>query len=643
MYPSVWNPGMATYYRQWGPLLLLLVLMLLVGQKMAVAVGDGTNSNQKEAEEFLTMFNKEYQAVYTRTVQIYYNYNINITAHNQKATTDAVLQWYLAKQNMSRLAAQFNTTNFPPLMTRQLFKIKDIGVAALKDASKLKRLTELPANMQTIFSTAKVPLDGKNLTLSPDIGTIFKTSRNESLLRYLWSAWRDVSGKKMRQIFKEFVGLSNEAMRTLGYADTGAYWRSWYEAPTFEQDVASLFEEMKPFYRELHAFVRQRLKKQYGEGVFPSSGHIPAHLLGNIWAQGWSNLQDLMMPYPNKTALDVTPNMVKQNYTVRKLFETADEFFTSLGLEPMPKAFWDDSMFEKPKDGREVVCHASAWDYRNGVDFRVKMCTEVNEGYFYVIHHEMGHIEYYLLYKNQPIVFKDGANPGFHEAVGDTIALSVTTPKHLHQIGLLPDLQQDKALNVERCFLSILPPAFASEMDLNFLMTMALSKIAFLPFGYLIDQWRWSVFRGDVTDQNYNKAWWKLRCNLQGVSPPVQRSEDDFDPGCKFHIPTNMPYIRYFVSTVVQFQFHKALCKAAGHQGPLHTCDIYNSTTAGDKLRAMLSKGSSEVWTVPFKTLTGQTKMSVQPLIHYFQPLLDYLRRENLANNATVGWSQGCP
>ncbi|KAL8605178.1 hypothetical protein ACOMHN_031119 [Nucella lapillus] len=625
MYPSVWNPGMATYYRQWGPLLLLLVLMLMVGQKMAVAVGDDTNSNQTEAEEFLTMFNREYQAVYTRVVQVIWDFNVNITLHNQKAITDVLVHGYHFKRNMSHLAAEFNTTNFPPLMKRQLFKIKDIGVAALKDASKLKRVTELPAKMQTIFSTAKVPLDGKHLTLEPDIGTIFKTSRNESLLRYLWSTWRDVSGKKMRQLYKEFVGLSNEAMRTLGYADTGAYWRSWYEAPTFEQDVATLFEELKPFYRELHAFVRHRLMKQYGNGVFPSSGHIPAHLLGNLWGQVWVNLQDLMMPYPNKTALDVTPNMVKQNYTVRKLFETADEFFTSMGLKPMPKAFWDHSMFEKPKDGREVVCHASAWDFHNGVDFRVKMCTAVDEAYFNEIHHEMGHIVYFQLYKDQPVIFQDGANPGFHEAVGDTIGLSVDTPDHLHQIGLLQGLTQDK------------------EMDLNFLMTMALSKIAFLPSGYLIDQWRWSVFRGDVTDQNYNKAWWKLRCNLQGVSPPVQRTESDFDPGSKFHIPNNMPYIRYFVSYVVQFQFYKALCEAAGHQGPLYTCEIHNSTAAGDKLRAMMSKGSSEVWTVPFKALTGETKMSVQPLLHYFQPLIDYLRRENRANNATVGWSQGCP
>ncbi|KAL8582108.1 hypothetical protein ACOMHN_004028 [Nucella lapillus] len=345
---------------------------------------------------------------------------------------------------------------------------------------------------------------------------------------------------------------------------------------------------------------------------------------GNMWAHEWNSIQDLLMPYPDKAILDVTPQMVQQNYTARKIFETADDFFTSLGLKPMPQPFWDKSMLEKPQDGREVVCHASTWDFLNGIDFRVKQCTAVTMEHFSTAHHEMGHVEYYLLYKRLPVVFREGANPvRFHEAVGDTISLSVQTPKHLHQIGLLPSLVDDR------------------ESELNFLMSMALQKIAFLPFGYLIDQWRWSVFRGNTTSRNYNQGWWDLRCNLQGVSPPVKRTEEDFDPGAKFHIPNNTPYIRYFVSFVIQFQFQKALCDAAGHQGPLHTCDIYNSTAAGDKLRAMLSKGSSEVWTVPFQALTGLTNMSAQPLIQYFKPLMTYLQNAN--KDEHVGWTEGCP
>ncbi|XP_076440449.1 angiotensin-converting enzyme-like [Babylonia areolata] len=599
-----------------------LVVVMVMGVGAGVEAR-GTNWNQTEAEEFLAMYQRQARVELSATTERYWTYQTNITKENQQAAVDAQLQTDLWKQNMSHLAAQFNTTDFPPSMKRQLAFIQDIGTAALNDTRKLEQLNKVLANLESNHSVAKVCLDDNNcLPLEPNITRAFETSRDEKLLRRLWAGWRDESGKKMKQLYTQFVSLSNEAVRTLGYADTGDYWKSKYESDTFEQDIGALFEELKPFYKQLHAYVRRRLKKQYGEDVFPSSGHIPAHLLGNMWAQQWHSLQDMLMPYPDKPKVDVTAEMVEQSYTAWTIFEVADSFFTSLGLEPMPEAFWNKSMLEKPKDGRDVVCHASAWDFYNGIDFRVKQCTETTLEHFSTAHHEMGHIEYYLLYKPQPITFRNGANPGFHEAIGDTISLSVETPKHLHQIGLLPTLVED------------------TEADLNFLMAMALQKIAFLPFGYLIDQWRWSVFRGDTTPDSYNKDWWDLRCNLQGVSPPVKRTEDDFDPGAKYHIPSNTPYIRYFVSFVIQFQFHKALCEAAGHQGPLHTCDIYNSTEAGDKLRAMMSKGSSQVWTEPFRVVTGRTKMSAQPLVQYFQPLMTYLEE---VNGEDVGWETGCP
>ncbi|XP_076440574.1 angiotensin-converting enzyme-like isoform X2 [Babylonia areolata] len=604
----------------------LVVMMAVVVMAVMVVRGGGargTNTNQSEAEHFLDLYESEARILFPDIVEKYWLYEVNITTQNEQAALDAELQLALWQKNMSRLAAQFNTASFPPAMKRQFAIIQDIGRAALNDTSKLEQLSKVQSDMNTIYSTAKVCLgNGTCLPLHPDLTHIFETSRDEKLLRRLWAGWRDASGKKMRQLYTQFVSLSNEAMRTLGYADTGEYWKSKYESDTFEQDVGALFEELKPFYKQLHAFVRRCLKKQYGEDVFPSSGHIPAHLLGNMWSQQWTSLQDLLMPYPDKPRVDVTSQMVQQGYTARKIFEVADDFFTSLGLEPMPEEFWDRSVFQKPSDGREMVCHASAWNFYSGMDFRVKQCTELTVDHFSTAHHEMGHVQYYLLYNHLPTVFKTGANPGFHEAIGDTISLSVETPKHLHQIGLMPTLVED------------------NESDLNFLMVMALEQIAFLPFGYLIDQWRWSVFRGDTTPDSYNRAWWDLRCNLQGVSPPVKRTEDDFDPGAKYHIPGNTPYIRYFVSSVIQFQFHKALCEAAGHQGPLHTCDIYNSTEAGDKLRAMMSKGSSQVWTEPFRVMTGRTKMSAQPLVQYFQPLMAYLEE---VNGEDVGWETGCP
>jgi len=288
----------------------------------------------------------------------------------------------------------------------------------------------------------------------------------------------------------------------------------------------------------------------------------------------------------------------------------------------MPQPFWDKSMLTKPDD-RDVVCHASAWDFYNRVDFRIKQCTEVDMGWLTTTHHEMGHVEYYLQYKDQPVVFRRGANPGFHEAIGDTLALSVATPEHLQLIGLAPDFVDN------------------TEGDLNFLMNQALQKIAFIPFGYLIDQWRWDLFSGQFDKSEYNERWWDVRCRYQGVSPPVTRDGSDFDPGAKYHVPAGVPYIRYFVSTILQFQFYQSLCQTAGNTGPLHRCDFYNSKEAGTKLGNMLAVGSSIPWPDALELVAGTREMSVQPLLEYFRPLRVWLEEQNAGY--PKGWTDACP
>ncbi|MED6240414.1 hypothetical protein ATANTOWER_020744, partial [Ataeniobius toweri] len=404
------------------------------------------------------------------------------------------------------------------------------------------------------------------------------------------------------------------------HTDNGAFWRSLYETPTFEEHLEALWKELEPLYLNVHAYVRRALYKHYGTKYINLKGPIPAHLLGNMWAQTWSGIMDLVMPYPDATQVDATPAMVAQGWNSTRMFQESDRFFTSMGLLPMPQEFWDKSMLEKPSDGRQVVCHASAWDFYNRKDFRIKQCTVVTMDDLITVHHEMGHVQYFLQYKDQPVSFRDGANPGFHEAIGDVLALSVSTPKHLQSIGLLDKVESNH------------------ESDINFLMSMALDKIAFLPFGYLMDQWRWKVFDGRIPSSEYNKEWWNLRLKYQGLCPPVTRTEDDFDPGAKFHIPANVPYVRYFVSFIIQFQFHKALCDAANHVGPLHTCDIYQSKEAGKLLGDVMKLGYSKPWPEAMAMITGQSKMSAQPLMQYFQPLIQWLEEENNKNNEVRGW-----
>ncbi|CAH1773416.1 unnamed protein product [Owenia fusiformis] len=603
--------------------------MSSIGLLMVVVAFASTDcqliTDENEAWAFVNRVNDESQEVYFKSIQASWNYNTNLTDHNSQLSVEAKLVEAAFEKEVAANASRFNWTAFQNETLKRIFKkASDIGSASLPE-DRLTKLKVIESELERLYSSAQLCDDDSTCNnLDPGLTRILAESRDYDKLLWAWFGWRNVSGRKMRNLYKEFVNISNEAARANGYADTGEYWRSWYDMDNLREECQKLYEQLKPLYLNLHAYVKRKLIDKYGEDKFPSTGQIPAHLLGNMWAQSWGNLySDLLQPFKNKPSVDVTEALKEQNYTAQKMFEVSEEFFTSLGLIPMPEEFWNHSMIVKPDDGRDVVCHASAWDFLNQKDFRIKQCTDITMSDLITTHHEMGHIQYYLQYKNLPVVFRRGANPGFHEAVGDVMSLSVSTPKHLKEIGLLEEVVDDE------------------ESDINFLLSQALKKIAFLPFGYLIDQWRWSVFNGETSPEDYNKKWWDLRCKYQGVSPPVQRTEDDFDPGAKYHIPGNTPYIRYFVSYVIQFQFHQALCEAANQTGPLYKCDIYNSHVAGNKLSDMLSLGSSKPWAVAMEKVTGNTTMDAGAIIEYFQPLITWLEKQN--EGMDIQWDEACP
>ncbi|XP_021941995.1 angiotensin-converting enzyme-like [Zootermopsis nevadensis] len=412
------------------------------------------------------------------------------------------------------------------------------------------------------------------------------------------------------------------------FTDTAEYWLKDYESPDFRDQVSRLWDQVQPLYLQIHAYVRRKLRETYGEKLVTRRGPIPAHLLGNIWSQTWNNIMDISAPYPEKEAIDVTPQMKKQGYTPLKMFKLAEEFFISLNLSAMPETFWERSILEKPDD-RELICHASAWDFYDGKDFRIKQCTRIDLDDLFTAHHEMGHVQYFIQYKDQPLAYKEGANPGFHEAVGDVMSLSVSTPKHLREIGLL---EGDESTGKDY------------EATINYLFLQGLQKIVFLPYAYQTDLWRWDVFKGEITSDDYNCKWWKLREKFQGIEPPVDRTEEDFDPGSKYHVIASVPYIRYFVSYVIQFQFHRALCEKAGQfdpkdpKLPLHECDIYRSTEAGNLLGKMLQLGSSKPWPDAMEVLTGQREMDASGLLDYFRPLADWLEKDNKQTGEYIGW-----
>lgn len=587
----------------------------------------GSNTDYDAALQFLQENDAVAQKMANKVGIASWNYQSNLTEPNKKKMLDmqleeakfAVATWENATSFAWKDFKERNATIY-----RWFKQLSVLGIAALPE-EKLQKFNNLVADMQDVYSKAKVC--GKDhpenkecdLSLEPDLTKIMKTSKDYDELKHVWSQWRDVTGKKVRSEFLEYVKLSNEAAKLNGFSDAGDMWRDGYETETFEKDIEDLWKVIEPFYKQLHAFVRRRLIQHYsGKGIQPN-GPIPAHLLGNMWSQTWGNIIDIVKPFPDKEFVDVTKNMVKKNMTPLDMFKMSEEFFTSLGLIPMTSEFWNRSIIEKPKD-REMVCHASAWDFSDGKDFRIKMCTNVNMEDLITVHHEMGHIEYFQQYAHQPQVFRNGANPGFHEAIGDVLALSAATYGHLKKVELMDSREDDE------------------ETELNGLMKTALNKVAFLPFGYLIDLWRWKVFNGNISEEELNSKWWEMRLKYQGLCPPVQRTNEDLDAAAKYHVIADVPYIRYFVSNIIQFQFHKALCDAAGYKGPLHKCDIYQSKEAGKLFSEVLSLGSSVHWTKAMSIITkGKTdKMDAQPLIEYFDPLMKWLKKLN--EDEELGW-----
>ena len=515
---------------------------------------------------------------------------------------------------------RFDNLKLPPELRRKFKLLKlSLTLPAPSDPKLRTELTQIASSLESSYGSGKYcPGGDRSKCLGiDDLDVKMAQSRNPKELEELWKGWHRI-GAPMRDRYARFVQLSNQGAKELGFADTGAMWRSKYDLTPeqFSADLERLWQQVKPLYLQLHAYVRKRLIDKYGSVADRPDGLIPADLLGNMWAQEWGNIYDIVAPQSAPATFDLAKSLEAKHTDARQMVHYGEDFFRSLGFHPLPETFWQRSMFVKPRD-RDVVCHASAWDVDTDQDVRLKLCIHITADDFTTVHHELGHNFYQLAYRSQPPSFRDGANDGFHEAIGDAIALSIT-PEYLKKIGLIRNI----------------PPTAA---DIPLLLRTALDKIAFLPFGLLIDKWRWEVFSGKVKPADYNKAWWKLREEYQGIAPPVARSDADFDPGAKYHIPDNTPYARYFLARIYQFQFYQGMCQASGYSGPLNRCSVYGSKQAGNRLESMLELGASKPWPDAMKALTGEDKADASPMVEYFKPLLDWLQTQN--KNQKLVWT----
>ncbi len=592
----------------------------LVGSAVVVSAQSGARvSTAAEARKFLDDANRELLRLINNVNRASWVQSTYITPDTEVLNAQANEQLVNAVTKYAKQARRFDKVTLPPLERREMTVLKNsITVSAPPDSKEAEELTRLLASMEGAYGRGKYcekGATGENCLDIEKITEILAENRDPKRLQEVWEGWHTIS-IPMRKDYARFVELSNKGARALDYPDTGAMWRGKYDMPpdAFAKELDRLWDQLRPLYLSLHTYVRAKLHEKYG-AIVPENGPIPAHLLGNLWQQDWSNIYDLVAPAGEKPVFSLTENLKAKKIEPLEMVRFGERFFTSLGFEPLPKTFWERSLFLKPRD-REVVCHASAWDIDSVNDVRIKMCIDVNAEDFITVHHELGHNFYQRAYSTLPVVLRDSANDGFHEAVGDTLALSVT-PEYLVKVGLL-----DKA-----------PDASA---DTGLLLKTALERLAFLPFGLIVDQWRWQAFAGQITPANYNRAWWDLKLRYQGVAPATPRGEEFFDPGAKYHVPANTPYARYFLAQVLQFQFHRALAKTAGCTTPLHRCSIYGSREAGAKLKAMLELGASKPWPDALEALTGQRQMDATAMADYFAPLKTWLDQQNRGKK--IGW-----
>ena len=603
----------------------LTSLLVALHATSALAEKPPRPATAEDAEAFIKTVDADMRRLVVAQSQAEWAKQTNITPETEAAAAkagEAAMNWITGAikraQWFEPLLAKRGALK--PSVARQLRLLRIAGQPAPNDPEKAKKLAAIMTGMDAEYGKGKAcDAAGKCRDLG-ELEDVLAQSRDPKAQLEAWRGWHDTVGKTIRPMYTEFVALANDGARGIGFKDVGEMWRSGYDMPAaaFEKTYQALWTKVQPLYKALHCYVRRKLSAHYGKETFPADGPMPAHLLGNMWAQDWGNLFPLLEPFPGKAKVDVSEALAKQAYSPKRMVELGEKFFTSLGMDRLPATFWERSMFSKP-EGKEAVCHASAWDVTYSDDLRIKMCIKPTHNDLITIHHELGHIYYFHHYFKEPMLFQNGANDGFHEAIGDTLALSVT-PAYLKQVGLLDAVPDDEGGVI------------------NQQLYVALDKIAFLPWGLLVDKWRWDVFSGRVAPEKFNARWWELRKEFQGVVPPGDRSAPElFDPGAKYHVPGNTPYARYFLAVILQFQFHEALCKVAGHAGPLHTCSIYGNAKAGATLSKMLAMGATQPWPEALAVATGGKRaMDAGSVLAYFAPLERWLKQQNRGQKC--GW-----
>lgn len=572
---------------------------------------------QLEAQTFLDKYNNEYRTLYTAASEGQWKVNTHIVegdtmnAYNSAKAEEAMAKFTGSLENINK-ATEFlkHEKNLSDLQVRQLKKVLYLAAANPESESeKVNELIKAGTSQTEALYGYKFMMNGQEVTPN-DIDSMLTDVMDTNSRRMAWEASKEV-GKSLKPGLIKLRDLRNEVVQGLGYPDYFNFQVSDYGMTTDEMMalLKQFNKELHPLYRELHTYMRYELAKKYKAKDVPD--FLPAHWLSNRWGQDWSEMVSV-----EGLNLDSALKLKDAEWVAKQ----GEKFYVSMGFPELPKSFWDNSsLYPVPKDaGYKKNTHASAWHMDLDKSVQTLMSITANASWYETVHHEYGHIYYYLAYSNPqvPYLLREGANRAYHEALGSMFGLAAMQKPFAAGLGLVdPNSSMD---------------------DMKQLLKDALNYVVFIPWS----TGTMSVFENELYSKNlpsdqWNKRWWEIVKQYQGIVPPTERGEDFCDPATKTHINDDAAqYYDYALSYILLFQLHDHISKNILKQD-VHATNYFGNKEIGKFILEIMEPGSSVDWRKLLKDKTGED-LSAKAMLEYFQPLMEWLKKENEGRKYTM-------
>ena len=577
----------------------------------------GAGKTGQEADKFITAYTDQFVKLYYQSAQAEWRSNTHIVegdSSNRIATqqaNEALASFTGSKENIEK-AREFLSKK-DQLSEIQVKQLERILYAAANNPQTVPELVEkrIKAEAEQVEKLYGFNFSLRGKDISPnDMDEILRTSSDPDERLAVWTASKEV-GKDLKSGLADLKELRNKTVQALGYDDYFAYQVSDYGMSTAEMMALNqrLVSELLPLYRELHTYARYELAKRYGVKEVPDM--LPAHWLPNRWGQDWNAMVNV-----EGVDLDGALSDKPREW----LMEQGERFYKSLGFGPLPASYWEkSSLYPLPEDaGYKKNNHASAWHMDLQEDVRCLMSIVPNRDMYETVHHELGHIYYFMAYTNPnvPPLLREGANRAYHEGIGSLMGLAAMQKPFLAGLELIPES--------------------AGSDDMQSLLKEALNYVVFIPWSAgVMTEFEHDLYATDLSADQYTARWWDLKKKYQGIVAPNERGPEYCDPASKTHINNDAAqYYDYALSFVLLFQLHDHIAGKILHQDPRAT-NYYGSKEVGTFLQGILEKGASGDWRKMLKEKTGED-LSARAMLSYFEPLMGYLKEQNKGRKYTL-------